>query len=80
MPLLLAKEMHFRQGEGRVVPLVMYRKYDVLISTTYVWRKQIRANAGRAGAGKGWVSPVQQKGREGNWHENLAWKILYLLS
>lgn len=63
-----------------VVLLVMYRKYDVLISKTYVWKKGICARAGRAGARKRWFGRVRLKGREANWHENLAWKILYLLS
>lgn len=73
--------MHLRQGKrrGRVVLPVMYRKYD-LTSKTYVWTKLICASAGKAAAGKGWVSLLRQKEREANLHENLAWKILYLLS
>lgn len=77
MPVLLAKEMSNAltafdsEGRGKVLLLVMTRKYD-LTSKTSVWRKQICVGAGKAGAGKGWVSLLQQKEREANLHENLA--------
>lgn len=44
----------------RVVLLVMCRKYDLLISKAYIWRKQICGNAGKAGEVEGWVEWMQQ--------------------